>query len=69
MIKPRTSHEIRDERTVERPVFPAARNEAMTAVFSDWPDQDRADLTRLLTKLVDSLESATSAALGKGTGR
>jgi DNA-binding MarR family transcriptional regulator len=36
----------------------AARNDGMTTVFTDWTDQDRTDLTRLLNKLVDSLESA-----------
>jgi len=46
----------------------AARSDGMSVVFSGWTDRDRKDLTRLLTKLVDSLESATNIGRQKGAG-
>ncbi len=46
----------------------AARNDGMKSVFRGWSVQDRNDLTRLLTKLVDSLESATNTSGRRGAG-
>ncbi len=47
----------------------AARSEGMSAVFADWTDQDKADLSRLLSKLVDSLESVTDNETRRGGKR
>jgi len=44
-----------------------ARNDVMREVFSGWTDQDRNDLTRLLAKLVESLESTTNTGTRRRT--
>jgi DNA-binding MarR family transcriptional regulator len=40
----------------------AVRAEGLAVVFADWTDGERKDLTRLLRKLVDGLESLTGTA-------
>lgn len=67
--KRRSAVVVTDKGREEIARIAAARNEGMTAVFRDWSDQDRNDLARLLTRLVDSLESVTNTGGPKGAGR
>ena len=57
---------VTDKGHAEAARIAGARNELMAAVFADWIGKDKADLTRLLTKLVASMEAVSAKTKEKG---
>jgi DNA-binding MarR family transcriptional regulator len=52
--------EVTEAGRAEAARIAAARREVMTEAFAGWTSDDKADLRRLVTKLVASLEAATA---------
>jgi DNA-binding MarR family transcriptional regulator len=57
---------LTDQGRAETARISAARSEVLSVIFADWTDQETAELTRLVTKLVAGMHAAVSGAADNG---
>jgi DNA-binding MarR family transcriptional regulator len=60
--------EVTETGRAEAARIAAARHKVMTEVFAGWTSDEKADLVRLITKLVASMEAATVVERQKAAG-